>query len=320
MSTTPDQTNSYGRIISLTDDGYKAINVPSKSKEHELIFEGTKIFLTYRVGNVKKRHNLTYSNMPILSGSRLVGKFDGKTYEKAALAELFNIEEGAVTADTHADVVRLLGSNAAVFFSNPFNKPPKNTPKDAAAYREWERGEKDKWETALIIFCNDKIQPPAPKEETKETANGGTEPPAQTAETPATNTTTETKEQPKEQPDVAKLTAAELFHNGVANNGYGIIWAKNALSQKQINHEKFVNHCQEIIEEGFLRGMDAYEEILPPAIAPTIDFLNGLKERNNSALAAMKIAGLTDANSEKENEESNAAIDELIKKLTSVLE
>lgn len=324
MANKQPETNTYGRIISLTDDGYKAINVPSKSTEHKLVFEGTAVFLEYKLGKVNKRHNLTYSNMPILTGSRVLGTFDGVSYDKAALAELFNIDAEAVTDDTHGDIVRLLGSNANVFFTNPFQKPPKKDTK-SAAYQEWLRGEKDKWDTALVLFCENKTslpaKPAAPKAETPKSENDGSE-----KDKPVTTETLPTAETPieeaKEEPqiDIAKQVAADLFHNGVAGNGKGIVWAKSALNQKQINHAQFVEECCGIIEEGFLRGMDSYEDILPPVINPAVAFLARLKERNSSALTAMKLAGFADEATEKENEQLVVEIDAIITNLTSVLE
>jgi hypothetical protein len=323
-TTVKRETNTYGRIISLTDDGYKAINVPSKSTEHALVFEGTAVFLEYKLNKVKKRHNLTYSNMPILTGSRVLGTFDGVNYDKAALAELFNIEEGNVTDDTHGDIVRLLGSNANVFFINPFSKPPKNDTK-SVAYQEWVRGESDKWDTALVLHCVNKTTLPAKKKEEpvadkplennseqKETANNETQ-------TPSGETKDETANQPPVE-DVAKQVAADLFHNGVANNGKGIMWAKSALNQKQINHQQYVDECSGIIEEAFLRGMDSYDEILPPAITPAIDFLIRLKERNASALNAMKLAGFSDEATDKENQELSVEIDTIIGSLSQLIE
>lgn len=325
MATTKRETNTYGRIISLTDDGYKAINVPNKSAEHKLVFEGTAVFLEYKLGKVKKRHNLTYSNMPILTGSRVLGTFDGVNYDRAALAELFNIEEEKVTDDTHGDIVRLLGSNANVFFTNPFVKPPKKDTK-SAAYQEWFRGESDKWDTALVLYCVNKTSLPAKPAEKKTTPATTEQPKADPTETTSTETAPATDTAPapevKEEPaiDIAKQIAADLFHNGVANNGKGLMWAKSALNQKQINHQQYVDECCGIIEEAFLRGMDSYDEILPPAINPVVDFLNRLKERNASALNTMKLAGFADEATEQENLALSVEIDTLIGSLTALIE
>lgn len=322
-----NETNTYGRIISLTDDGYKAINVPAKSTDHTLVFEGTKVFLEYLVGKKKHRHNLTYQNMPILSGSKIIGSFDATSYDKAALAELFNVELEKVDDATHADIIRLLGSNAAVFFTNPFSKPPKGTKKTLPAYQEWERGEKDRWELAVILFCNDKpmrdierkkTTPTQPKVENKPAVTeqpAGTEQPANT-EQPAV-----TEEQAVEEAalQAAREAAADLFHNGLGNDGKGIVWAKMALNKKQINHEEFVAHCEAIIEESFMRGVDACEGILPPVVNPVIDYLNQLKERNNSAAAAMKLANASTPEIEQSTADSNAEIDALIANLVAVI-
>jgi len=266
---TPKSTSKItGRIVRLTSDStIYAVNVPKNAKKAAILFEGENPYLSYVVGNDKKRLNLAHGNLKIGRGSKVLGFIDADNYDAEAIAGIYDVATADVRPASHLALLETFKKDFNIYFKNPFTKPATAEAQDGPEYQQWYNAEEGVWDKVLIMY---KFDAEYENQRLRNAQERGSTEPTHVIDQP--DSEVEQIAGPDENPLLDELEQAgqtlgeQLFDTGAIGYANGLGWGMEALRKKGLTHDNFRQHAISLFRYAYRMGQQSNTGLIEPVL------------------------------------------------------